>query len=141
VTETAEPTVGVPEDLAANPAYQEKLEQIYKEVEQEGGLVPDPGVDFGPPQDESDTFFIGREFTLDEFRKWFAVQRLGSRPFNAVGYHHTEVPRPKDWAGTRSLKGIFDFYRDELEWPENMAIARALPGSTSALTPPTTASA
>ncbi len=37
----------------------------------------------------------GKEFTLDEFQQWYAVQGLGGRPFNAIGYHHTEVPTPE----------------------------------------------
>ena len=118
MTETAQPATGIPEDLSDNPAFQEMLEQTYREVEAAGGLIPDPGVDFGPPVDESDTFFIGREFTLEEFRKWFAVQRLGGRPFNAIGYHHTEIPRPNVWAGTQTLRNVFNFYRDELGKPE-----------------------
>ena len=120
MTETAEPTIGIPEDAVADPAFHESLKRIYKDVEEAGGLIPDPGVDFGPPRDESDTFFIGREFTLEEFRRWFAVQRLGSRPYNAIGYHHTET-NPREWAGMESLNFIFfEWYAKKLKWPRGV---------------------
>lgn len=114
-----DPAPGVPDDLAANADFREEMARIYREAEEAGALDPADGISFDPPVDESGTYFIGREFSLDEFRRWFAVQRLGGRPFNAVGFHHTEIPRPADWAGIPSLNNIFfKWFRDHLGWPE-----------------------
>lgn len=109
---------GVPEDAHADPEFARELEQIFQQAEERDVLVPEEPVDFAPYEDESEKIFIGREFTLEEFRRWFAVQKLGGRPFNAVGYHHTEAPTAQTWAGMDSLNFIFfKWYNAKYGWP------------------------
>lgn len=67
--------------------------------------------------DESGRLYIGREFTPQEFREWFSVQELGSKPFNAVSIHHTAIPTEKTWNGVTTLNAIFDWYRYHRGWP------------------------
>lgn len=110
----------IPETAAEQSEFGEMMASIFAEQEARGALDQPPPVGRDIFQDESDRLFIGREFTLEQFRKWYAVQRLGTQPFNAVGYHHTEVPDHTIWAGMPSLRGVFNFYRDELKWPEGL---------------------
>lgn len=110
----------IPESAAENSSFSQMMEAIFAEQEASGQLDQPPPVGRDIFQDESDRLFIGREFTLEQFRKWFAVQGLGTEPFNAVGYHHTEVPDHTIWAGMPSLRGVFNYYRDELKWPEGV---------------------
>ncbi len=67
--------------------------------------------------DESGKTYIGKEFTLPEFREWFAVQNLGAAPYNGVGLHHTHRPTSTQYAGIRTIDGIFNYYRHTLGWP------------------------
>lgn len=64
----------------------------------------------------STPFWVGREFTIDEFKAWWSVQFLGTQPFNAVGYHHTWKPTPGTWAGLPTLRGVYDYYFNERNW-------------------------
>ncbi len=111
------------EEAHADPEFEAMIERVYNQEQARGGFEDSTaGTRSAPPsyRDESGTFFIGREFTLKEFARWFKAQRLGSRPFNAVGYHHTWKPVPETWAGVPSLQGIFNFFRDERGWPEGL---------------------
>ncbi len=113
-------TEAVPEDAHERSDFAEAMEAIFAEEQARGTLAGPPPAARPLYQDESDRLFIGREFTLDEFRKWWAAQGLGTMPFNAVGYHHTEVPDQHIWAGMPSLQGVFNYYRNELGWPEGV---------------------
>ncbi len=70
--------------------------------------------------DESSKTYIGKEFTLAEFREWFAVQNLGGAPYNAIGFHHTWRPTAADWKGLPSLKAVFDYYHYQRGWSVGM---------------------
>jgi hypothetical protein len=97
------------------------MERVFREAESEGALEPEAPTDFAPYEDESDKLFVGKEFTLDEFERWFAVQKLGGRPYNAVGFHHTEAPTASEWAGMRSLNFIFfEWYEKKHGWPRGV---------------------
>ena len=118
MTETAEPTLGVPEDLADNPAFQEKLEQIYQGSR--GGRR-------AHPRD-------GRRFRAAPGRERHLLHRARVHPGGvpemvrgaAAGQPPIQRGRLPPHRGATAkrlgrypfLKGIFDFYRDELEWPE-----------------------
>lgn len=118
-------------------AQQEGVEPLVPEAmpqpdEDLGTPVPDrqPPAEayerIGPPDepesvpeaagDESAKFWIGREFTLAQFKAWWSLQHLGTKPFNAVGYHHTWRPNRNTWAGIPTLKGVFDYYFNERGW-------------------------
>jgi hypothetical protein len=66
--------------------------------------------------DESSRLYIGREFTLEEFAKWFAIQGLGSIPFNGIGVHHTFRPVGRDFWGAKTVDAIFSWYHNKLGW-------------------------
>ncbi|MCC6944044.1 MAG: amidase [Thermomicrobiales bacterium] len=110
----------IPETASEQADFRAMMESVFTEQESRGALDQPPPIGRDIFQDESDRLFIGRELTLEQFRKWFAVQRLGTQPFNAVGFHHTEVPDHTIWAGMPSLRGVFNYYRDELDWPEGL---------------------
>ncbi|MGE3796944.1 MAG: SH3 domain-containing protein [Thermomicrobiales bacterium] len=116
MTESERAASPIPEDANQDSAFSDMLTAIFDDQRARGGLQQPPPVGRDIFQDESDRLFIGRELTLDQFRSWYAVQGLGTMPFNAVGYHHTEVPDHRIWAGMPSLRGIFNYYRDELGW-------------------------
>lgn len=71
----------------------------------------------GPYTDESGRTYIGREFTPEQFRAWFAAQYLGSQPYNGIGVHHTAVPTARQWDGVTTLNSIFSYYKDQKGWP------------------------
>jgi hypothetical protein len=75
-----------PDDAHEHPAFERLLERVFAEASNEPAPTETAGASYF---DESDKLSVGREFTdMAEFAHWFAVQRLGSRPYNAVGYHH-----------------------------------------------------
>lgn len=111
------PVGQTPEDAHADPAFQAMLADVFAKVEAAGELAG-PSPSFGPEDfhDQSGEIYIEREFTLDEFERWYQVQRLGSLPFNAIGYHHTWNPHQHIWAGIESLRGVFNYYHFTLGW-------------------------
>lgn len=66
--------------------------------------------------DESGRLFIGKQFTLPELARWFAVQNLGAAPYNGIGIHHTAIPTGRKFVGTKTVQAIFDFYVNEHGW-------------------------
>jgi hypothetical protein len=121
MSEQQDPATGVPEDAHSDPEFQRGLDRVFQQAQESGALEPEEDVSFAPYVDESDQLFIGREFTIEEFAQWFAVQRLGELPFNAIGYHHTEGPTAQQWAGLRSLNFIFfDWYFGNYGWPKGV---------------------
>lgn len=75
-----------------------------------------------PYADESHKLYIGREFTPEQFAAWFAVQKLGRLPYNAVGIHHTYQPDENRWRGVRTLNEVFHDYHTNPErlWPKGV---------------------
>lgn len=71
-------------------------------------------------EDESYKLFIGREFTLEQFRPWFAAQSLGTQPYNAVGVHHAYIPDETQYRGVQTVLNVFNYYRDARGWPEGV---------------------
>jgi len=120
MSDDARPTDPIPEDAHSDPNFEQMVEAIFAEQRDAGNLAgPPPGA--RPVHvDESASLFIGKELTLDEFQKWWKVQGLGTEPFNAVGYHHTENPTQNSWAGMPTLNGIFNFYHKEKGWPKGL---------------------
>ena len=98
-----------PDAAHAEPEFVRMLEEVFARADLS---MPEPGLETPTfYDDESDKLYVGREFTsVAEFARWFAVQRLGSLPYNAVGYHHTENPTPATWAGLDTLTNIYDYY-------------------------------
>lgn len=84
------------------------IQQVFEEEQARGRFEEPEGVPREVYRDESDKLYIEKEFTLEEFEQWYAVQRLGGRPFNAVGYYHTALPDVHHWAGLGHLTNIFD---------------------------------
>ena len=70
----------------------------------------------GSYKDESGQLFILKEFTLPAFAQWFAVQGLGTLPYNGIGVHHTWKPTGSQFVGTATVRSIFEFYRDTYDW-------------------------
>jgi hypothetical protein len=66
--------------------------------------------------DESSKLYIGREFTLHEFARWFAVQGIGTRPYNGIGIHHTYRPVGTQFWGAKTVDAIFSYYHREYGW-------------------------
>ena len=66
--------------------------------------------------DQSGTFYIGRQFTLQGFANWFAVQGLGSLPYNGIGIHHTWMPTGRQYVGPKTVNAIFDYYATKHGW-------------------------
>jgi hypothetical protein len=109
MSERADETRMDPDAVHAEPEFVRMLEEVFVQADM---AMPETRPESGAVyQDESDKLYVGREFTsVAEFARWFAVQRLGGLPYNAVGYHHTENPTPDIWAGLDSLTRIYDFY-------------------------------
>ncbi len=118
MSEVDESGIGVPEDALEDPQFERMIEEVFEEERERGTFAEPRAITREVYRDESDTFFIGREFTIEEFAKWYAVQRLGGRPFNAIGYHHTHVPSAQQWSGLSHLHGIFKYYNNNLGWPK-----------------------
>lgn len=116
MTEVEEPRVGVPEDAHEDPQFQQIVDEVFNDAQARGTLEEPREVTREVYEDESAKTYIGREFTIDEFARWYAVQRLGGRPFNAIGYHHTWSPTSSQWAGMGTVKGIYNYYHDQLGW-------------------------
>ena len=103
-----------PDVAHENPEFERMLERVFEEASKEPAPTEAAEASY---YDESDKLYVGREFTdVAEFARWFAVQRLGSRPYNAVGYHHTHKPTGQIWAGLPSLTAIYNYYYNDLEW-------------------------
>jgi hypothetical protein len=66
--------------------------------------------------DQSGTLYIGRQFTLQAFASWFAVQGLGTLPYNGIGVHHTWRPVGSQYVGPKTVKAIFDYYVSKYGW-------------------------
>ena len=109
MTERADANQMDPDAAHAEPEFVRMLEEVFARADLS---MPEPGLETPTfYDDESDKLYVGREFTsVAEFARWFAVQRLGSLPYNAVGYHHTENPTPATWAGLDTLTNIYDYY-------------------------------
>jgi hypothetical protein len=105
-----------PDELHDDPAFEKALLRVFEEGLAQG-LAQGPVAELGPYHDESAKTYIEREFTLDDFARWFGVQRLGALPYNGVGFHHTYRPVPANWNGIASLHAIFTYYNTEYEWP------------------------
>jgi len=117
MSEQPEHAATVPEDTHSEPEFQRGLDWVLQQAQSGAFATPEARREVGAYQDESDKLYVGREFTLDEFARWFAVQRLGALPFNAVGYHHTETSHLK-WAGKPSLDWVFfEWYHKRKGWP------------------------
>lgn len=117
---------GLPEALPyePDPADLELPEEEDEDAVLEAILADDGGsatAEEAPAHtDESSKLFIGKQFTLPQFAKWFAAQNLGSLPYNGIGIHHTWRPRGREFVGTKTVKSIFDWYArpkpDGLGW-------------------------
>lgn len=104
-----------PDDAFAEPEFAAMLEAVFARADL-GTLETTPEV-AAAYHDESDQLYVGREFSsVEEFARWFAVQRLGALPYNAVGYHHTYRPTADTWAGLDSLTAIFNYFHDTNGW-------------------------
>lgn len=66
--------------------------------------------------DQSGTFYIGRQFTLQGFANWFAVQGLGTLPYNGIGIHHTWRPVGSQYVGPKTVNAIFNYYATRHGW-------------------------
>jgi hypothetical protein len=66
--------------------------------------------------DQSGTFYIGRQFTLQGFASWFAAQSLGTHPYNGIGIHHTAVPVGSQYVGPKTVNAIFNYYATHHGW-------------------------
>ncbi len=110
-----DPTPWDPDDAHAD----EQFQQMIEEIAQTAPLEPDEGLEsFGPSlfTDESHRFWVGREFTVEDFAAWWQAQNLGAQPFNAVGFHHTESPNAAQWRGLPTLKGAHNWYFTNKGW-------------------------
>ncbi len=107
-----------PDDAHYDPEFAQMLERLAQQdaVEEDAGEAVERVAGPRGYTDESEKFWIGREFTLDQFAAWWTAQHLGAKPFMAVGYHHTYQPTPAIWAGLRSLRGIYDHYYNKYGW-------------------------
>ena len=84
-----------------------------EEVEEEA----EPGLEAAQAfTDESDKLFIGRQFSLPRFERWFAAQNIGAKPYNGIGIHHTAVPTGRQFVGPATVRNIFGYYRRQLGW-------------------------
>jgi hypothetical protein len=86
------------------------------EPEPEALDAPGAGREEAAPIDESGSLFICREFTLEAFAAWFAVQELGTKPYNGIGVHHTYRPTGRQFFGAATTRAIFDYYTREFGW-------------------------
>ena len=101
MSERADVTALSPDDTFAEPAFAAMLEAVFAQAEL---AMPETAETITDYVDESDQLYIGREFSsVDEFARWYAAQRLGGMPFNAIGYHHTFRPHAPNWGGLTSL--------------------------------------
>jgi hypothetical protein len=108
-----------PDDVHEQDDFREMMERVYEEERTSPSFSVDAEEALPTRSvytDQSGTVYIEQEFTIEEFAKWYRVQRLGSRPFNAIGYHHTFIPTARQWAGIPSLRGIFNYYHNERGW-------------------------
>ena len=65
--------------------------------------------------DESNKMYVGRFLLPDEILPWLKAQK---KPTWAkyIMTHHTWSPTFSQWAGDRTLKAIFNYYRDTRGW-------------------------
>lgn len=66
--------------------------------------------------DQSKQLYIGRQFTLQGFANWFAVQGLGTLPYNGIGIHHTYRPVGSQYVGPKTVQAIFNYYANQYGW-------------------------
>lgn len=107
------------ETAAFNLEDAEELESALPDEPDEDEEVLDEDEEIGLERtfaDQSDTFFIGRQFTLQGFANWFAAQGLGSLPYNGIGIHHTAIPVGRQYVGIKTVNAIFDFYANHHGW-------------------------
>lgn len=115
MSERADVTALSPDDTFAEPAFAAMLEAVFAQAEL---AMPETAETITDYVDESDQLYIGREFSsVDEFARWYAAQRLGGMPFNAIGYHHTFRPHAPNWGGLTSLNSVFDWFHNNNGWP------------------------
>jgi hypothetical protein len=98
---------GLEEALPSEPDEDEDALEEEPEIGQEAARVF---------SDESGSFFIGKQFTLPAFERWFAAQNVGSQPYNGIGIHHTYRPTGSQFVGPRTVRGVFDYYAREHGW-------------------------
>ncbi len=120
MSEETRSTGPIPEDAHEDPQFQAMIDSIFAEEQNAGNLDGPPPGARPIHADDSARLFIGKELTLEEFAKWWKVQGLGTRPFNAVGFHHTENPTQQSWAGLPTLNGVFNYYHNELGWTKGL---------------------
>ena len=114
-----DPATLEPDEIHDDPEFEQMLDRVFEQRLE--GPEQEPAADaVGPYHDESDRPYVEREFTLEDFARWFGVQRLGAHPYNAVGFHHTHRPLPEKWNGLASLRAIFEFYNTKYGWTWGM---------------------
>jgi len=108
------------EAAAANLDEAEGLEDVLPtEPDADEEEVPDEDEEIGLERtfaDQSGTFYIGRQFTLQGFANWFAVQGLGTLPYNGIGIHHTAIPTGRQYVGMKTVNAIFAYYHSHHGW-------------------------
>jgi hypothetical protein len=98
---------GLEKELPTDP------DQADLELEEEPEIGHEAGRVFA---DESGNLFIGKQFTLPAFERWFAAQNVGAQPYNGIGIHHTYIPRGDQFVGPKTVRGVFNYYATSLGW-------------------------
>lgn len=119
----APPGIALPSDEDLRRLFDARPEDIEYDEPDAGETAealhdgPHPEAAQAASVDESKKLYIGRMFEPAEFAAWYAAQRLGALPFNAVGIHHTYKPNEQDFNGVGTINGVFSYYANTLGWP------------------------